>query len=87
MGSCLRRIATRRPGGAGGAVSREGSDWGAPRPRQAYGRDQRSEQPRIKPGDWMCPACDAHNYASRGECFRCRGPRRASPPPCADLAQ
>lgn len=28
-----------------------------------------------KPGDWECPSCKAHNYASRLACFRCRLPK------------
>jgi len=27
--------------------------------------------PNRRPGDWDCPACVAHNFASRSECFKC----------------
>ena len=40
-------------------------------------RDSRREprEPRgMKPGDWSCPECDAHNFASRTECFSCGAP-------------
>merc|ERR1719229_1603296 len=25
----------------------------------------------VRPGDWFCPICGAHNYASKFQCFRC----------------
>lgn len=25
----------------------------------------------VRPGDWFCPVCSAHNYASKFQCFRC----------------
>lgn len=25
----------------------------------------------VRPGDWFCPICSAHNYASKFQCFRC----------------
>lgn len=25
----------------------------------------------VRPGDWFCPICSAHNYASKFHCFRC----------------
>jgi len=28
--------------------------------------------PNRRPGDWDCPACFAHNFASRSECFKCK---------------
>eukprot|EP00928_Gymnodinium_smaydae_P041140 TRINITY_DN27852_c0_g1_i1.p1 TRINITY_DN27852_c0_g1~~TRINITY_DN27852_c0_g1_i1.p1 ORF type:complete len:481 (-),score=71.11 TRINITY_DN27852_c0_g1_i1:50-1447(-) len=37
------------------------------------------EKPRVhRPGDWTCPACKAHVFASRSECYKCqaRKPRR-----------
>eukprot|EP00466_Bigelowiella_natans_P016874 jgi/Bigna1/142412/aug1.70_g17120 len=27
--------------------------------------------PSFKHGDWMCPKCNAHNFASRKACFKC----------------
>merc|ERR1711934_50316 len=29
--------------------------------------------PEIRHGDWMCPSCATHNFASREKCFRCDG--------------
>ncbi|KAI9262320.1 hypothetical protein BDA99DRAFT_547171 [Phascolomyces articulosus] len=26
---------------------------------------------RLRPGDWMCPNCSFHNFASRRNCFKC----------------
>eukprot|EP00933_Yihiella_yeosuensis_P021908 TRINITY_DN17271_c0_g1_i6.p1 TRINITY_DN17271_c0_g1~~TRINITY_DN17271_c0_g1_i6.p1 ORF type:complete len:269 (+),score=48.60 TRINITY_DN17271_c0_g1_i6:86-892(+) len=37
----------------------------------------------MKEGDWICPACDNHNYASREVCNRCGGPK--PPPPGANV--
>lgn len=36
-----------------------------------------------RPGDWMCPSCNNHNYASRLACNRCQTPKpeNALPPP------
>jgi len=34
-------------------------------------RRDRRESSNIKPGDWPCPRCNAHNFARRTECFRC----------------
>ena len=33
-------------------------------------REQR-EPNAMRPGDWRCPSCDAHNFAARDACFRC----------------
>jgi len=30
------------------------------------------QDPNRRPGDWDCPACFAHNFASRSECFKCK---------------
>ncbi|KAK9787877.1 hypothetical protein WJX73_006120 [Symbiochloris irregularis] len=49
----------------------------------------------VKQGDWFCPECNAHNFASRRECFKCNvlrpagaggggGGPRAAPPPFED---
>eukprot|EP00698_Gefionella_okellyi_P009948 TRINITY_DN2559_c0_g3_i1.p1 TRINITY_DN2559_c0_g3~~TRINITY_DN2559_c0_g3_i1.p1 ORF type:complete len:540 (+),score=103.99 TRINITY_DN2559_c0_g3_i1:48-1667(+) len=37
----------------------------------------------MRPGDWMCRSCGAHNYASRAMCFKCSTGRPAdiAPPP------
>ena len=26
----------------------------------------------LRPGDWLCAGCRAHNFASRGACFKCK---------------
>lgn len=31
-----------------------------------------------RPGDWICPACNNHNYASRESCNKCGGPKPAT---------
>lgn len=31
-----------------------------------------------RPGDWTCPSCHAHNFASRGACFKCKQPKTTS---------
>jgi hypothetical protein len=31
--------------------------------------------PPLRPGDWLCPACQAHNFARRDTCLRCQRPR------------
>ncbi|ORX94055.1 hypothetical protein K493DRAFT_32695 [Basidiobolus meristosporus CBS 931.73] len=38
---------------------------------------------RFRPGDWNCPKCNTHNFASRSSCFRCgeeaEGNRQVNP--------
>eukprot|EP01046_Picozoa_sp_COSAG06_P087454 COSAG06_NODE_33951_length_482_cov_0.621410_1_plen_94_part_01 len=36
----------------------------------------------MRDGDWSCPQCHSHCYASRSHCFRCAAPRpyAAAPP-------
>ena len=29
-------------------------------------------------GDWLCPDCSAHNFATKVACYRCSSPRCAS---------
>jgi hypothetical protein len=29
----------------------------------------------FRAGDWNCPACNAHNFASRNSCFKCHAPK------------
>jgi hypothetical protein len=31
-------------------------------------------QGNFREGDWTCP-CSAHNFASRGQCFKCHAPK------------
>jgi hypothetical protein len=33
----------------------------------------------VRPGDWMCPDCGNHNYASRLRCNRCTEPKPVAP--------
>jgi len=33
---------------------------------------------KMRPGDWTCPACQAHVFASRTTCFKCRAPKPGS---------
>jgi hypothetical protein len=48
------------PGGGWGAQQQQwGGGWGG------------SNNQAMRPGDWMCPACGNHNFASRTRCNRC----------------
>lgn len=38
--------------------------------QQQYGRQR--EPVQLKAGDWVCPSCQFHNFASRQECYRCQ---------------
>ena len=29
----------------------------------------------VRPGDWNCDSCGAHNFASRNACFKCHAPK------------
>ena len=29
----------------------------------------------VRPGDWMCPSCNNHNFASRMMCKQCNAPK------------
>ena len=43
------------------------------RPRNDRDRNRRNKTDRntnLKPGDWMCPKCNNHNYASKKVCNR-----------------
>lgn len=33
---------------------------------------------KMRPGDWLCPACNNHNYASRAKCNRCQASKPES---------
>ncbi|GAB5363774.1 hypothetical protein AAMO2058_000912000 [Amorphochlora amoebiformis] len=35
---------------------------------------QRVQNVNMRPGDWICTGCGAHNYKDKIVCFRCRGP-------------
>ncbi len=58
--SRFRRGRDSRPG------SRQGNDQRGQ--DRKFGRDRNSS---MKPGDWNCPKCKNHNYASRTVCNRC----------------
>mmetsp|Transcript_18418 Transcript_18418/g.37179 ORF Transcript_18418/g.37179 Transcript_18418/m.37179 type:complete len:121 (+) Transcript_18418:376-738(+) len=30
--------------------------------------------PNMRPGDWMCVSCGAHNYKDKIVCYSCKGP-------------
>lgn len=32
-------------------------------------------RPQLRPGDWICPGCQAHNFARRDTCLRCQRSR------------
>lgn len=42
----------------------------------------------LRPGDWNCPSCGFHNFASRRNCFKCNteSPNVAPPPAAAAAA-
>ena len=54
---------------------RGGNDrFGDRRGNDRFGGNDRREQREpqaMRPGDWRCPSCDAHNFAARDACFRC----------------
>lgn len=51
-------------GGYGGGGGSYGGGFDRPRQSQSF-----------REGDWSCPQCSAHNFASRSECFKCRTPK------------
>ncbi|KNC81591.1 hypothetical protein SARC_06092 [Sphaeroforma arctica JP610] len=34
----------------------------------------------FRPGDWMCPACNNHNFARNNSCRSCYAPKQGGPP-------
>ncbi|CAL5219459.1 g1294 [Coccomyxa viridis] len=79
-GECFR-CQTSRPGGPP-PPRRQSRGYGAP--QGDFGERQYSERPapEMRPGDWMCPDCGAHNFASKIVCYRCSHdrPESAGPP-------
>ncbi|CAK0741840.1 hypothetical protein CVIRNUC_001354 [Coccomyxa viridis] len=76
-GECFRCQAPR-PGGPpprrqGGSRGSFGGQFDSDRPK-----------PEMRPGDWMCPDCSAHNFASKVVCYRCNYPRPESAGPPID---
>ncbi|KAI7885726.1 hypothetical protein K492DRAFT_141290, partial [Lichtheimia hyalospora FSU 10163] len=42
---------------------------------------QANSRRRVRPGDWNCPNCSFHNFASRRNCFKCNAENPNPPPP------
>lgn len=42
---------------------------------------------QLRPGDWVCPGCQNHNYASRTECNKCGQPKSQAPEPAYSSGQ
>jgi hypothetical protein len=74
-------------GAAAGGMVMPGAPYGMPgyptgMPGAPYGGMPMQMQPmsgaggsNFRPGDWNCPGCSSHNYASRADCFRCHIPK------------
>jgi hypothetical protein len=63
-----------------GMVNMQGMNMPAMRQMQDYGSGRGSAMsglPNTRPGDWVCPACNDHNYASRTMCRQCQAPKPA----------
>jgi hypothetical protein len=58
-------------GGGGGAGGYGGG----------YGGGGGGGGPQFRPGDWYCPGCNSHNFASRLQCMRCHIARPGGAPP------
>ena len=58
-----------RPERGTGARPREASEGRQP---ESGEKSQRNMIDNMRPGDWMCPSCNNHNYASRDVCGRCK---------------
>ena len=43
------------------------------------GRNSSVDSISMRPGDWLCAGCGAHNFASRTACFKCHGPTIVKP--------
>jgi len=44
-------------------------------PSQQQGHTHGGMPPNARPGDWMCRACNNHNYADKTACNRCKVPK------------
>ncbi|KAK9865777.1 hypothetical protein WJX84_011091 [Apatococcus fuscideae] len=49
--------------------------------RSSRSSDRTPSPMEMRPGDWLCPECRAHNFATKTECFKCTFPRPASAGP------
>lgn len=77
------RCQAPKPGGMGGP-SFGGPSFGGPTPVYAHAPAMPPMPPaagNFKDGDWMCPECGNHNYASRSSCNKCQAPKAESSPP------
>lgn len=54
------RKASWAPGSAGASILSTGS---------------KAKPDNFREGDWMCPSCSAHNYASKSSCHKCGKPK------------
>ncbi|KAJ6833477.1 putative zinc finger protein30 [Iris pallida] len=64
--SCQHCSDARSVGVGGGNVSLGGGGRGG----SSFGSGGGSD---VRPGDWYCSQCGAHNFASRSSCFKCSG--------------
>jgi hypothetical protein len=67
-------------GGFGGHQQRIYPPHGMPppgmmRPPHQQGAPHHGLPPNARPGDWMCRACNNHNYADKTACNRCKVPK------------
>lgn len=90
-----RKCGTAKPAAAADALKRprievtEVDEPEAKKPRTEDEKEapdtpeEKAPGPELKTGDWLCPACSAHNYASRKACFKCH---KVKPRAGAELA-
>lgn len=45
-----------------------------------------SKTRQVRPGDWNCPNCGFHNFASRRHCFKCNAENPSAPTPASGSA-
>lgn len=70
--SVCPRCQAEKPYSEGSHVPGSSSSGGKGNMMGRGGDYQARQSPEHKLGDWNCPECDFHNFASRQECFRCR---------------
>ena len=50
----------------------DGGHYGGSAPPPSYGGDRPPPREQAwRQGDWECPSCRFHNFASRDRCFKC----------------
>jgi hypothetical protein len=54
-----------------GAVSEPSAGTEPPAPQAGGGGSLQTASDNFRSGDWLCQNCRAHNFASRGSCFKC----------------